>query len=144
MQATVFKCKLTAILSADAVGYSRLMNDDEMDREIDHLPQKKEIKKPKRLKTALVFLLGTITVPAAGSGWYYWQDSSSRSPVDASPENSILPPPKFRKASIAVLPFTNLSGNVEQEYFRDGVIPTVGKRIAAFHRATLGVVATVS
>lgn len=56
MQATVFKCKLTAILSADAVGYSRLMNDDEMYREIDHLSQKK--KKTQALENRSGFFAG--------------------------------------------------------------------------------------
>ena len=92
-----------------------------MDSEIGRRPQKKGIKKPTRLKTVLVFLLGTITLLAVGLGWYYWQDRNPPSPSNASPESSASPHQEFHKASIAVLPFTNLSDDVEQEYFSDGI-----------------------
>ncbi len=92
-----------------------------MDPDINHLPQKIGIKKTKRFKTLLVLLLGTIMILAVGSGYYFWQDRNSRSPANASPDSSVSPAPAFRKASIAVLPFTNLSDDVEQEYFSDGV-----------------------
>ncbi len=92
-----------------------------MNTEIDHRPLNNGIKKPKRLKAVLVLLLGTIAIVAVGSGWYFWQQKNSRLPVNVSPDSSASPHPGFRKASIAVLPFTNLSDDVEQEYFSDGV-----------------------
>jgi TolB-like protein/Tfp pilus assembly protein PilF len=39
----------------------------------------------------------------------------------AAPENSSAPPPVLDKPSIAVLAFTNMSGDAEQEYFSDGI-----------------------
>jgi adenylate cyclase len=36
--------------------------------------------------------------------------------------NDLKPPPLPDKPSIAVLPFTNMSGDAEQEYFADGVV----------------------
>ena len=92
-----------------------------MDTETDRLPKKTGIKKSKHLKAVLVFLLGTITILAVGLGWHYWQARNSRMPSNTSPESSISPPPAFHKASIAVLPFKNLSDDVEQEYFSDGI-----------------------
>jgi adenylate cyclase len=91
-----------------------------MDSETDSLQKKTEFKK-KHLKTVLIFLLGTITIWVVGLGWHYWQAKNSQTTSNISPESSVSPPPAFHKASIAVLPFKNLSDDVEQEYFSDGI-----------------------
>ena len=92
-----------------------------MDSQTDGQRNITGIAKPKRLKTVLVFLLGTITILSVGFGGYYWQERNRQTPSDTSPESSLSPPPAFHKASIAVLPFKNLSDDVEQEYFSDGI-----------------------
>ena len=92
-----------------------------MDSKTDRLRKNTAIKKTKHFKTVLIYLLGTITILAVGSGWYYWQGKNPRSPSNASPESRASPNPEFHKASIAVLPFTNLGDDVEQEYFSDGI-----------------------
>jgi len=61
---------------------------------------------------AVVFI-----IVAAGIG--YWSKYSLPQEEPASIENMAFPLPD--KPSIAVLPFTNMSGDVEQEYFADGI-----------------------
>jgi TolB-like protein len=47
-------------------------------------------------------------------------------PVDASDEKVVSsPPPSPDKPSLAVLPFNNLSGDPEQEYFADGMVEEI-------------------
>ena len=43
-----------------------------MDSKTDRLRKNSAIKKTKHFKTVLIYLLGTITILAVGSGWYYW------------------------------------------------------------------------
>jgi adenylate cyclase len=47
------------------------------------------------------------------------------SPKDTVPSNASKPPPLPDKPSIAVLPFQNMSGDPEQEYFADGIAEDV-------------------
>jgi adenylate cyclase len=73
----------------------------------------------KRWKLALA-LLALILVLAAAAGVYNFLSRSSSQPSEPVLEK--VPPIELAgKPSIAVLPFTNLSGEREQEYFSDGI-----------------------
>lgn len=56
------------------------------------------------------------------SGWRKVVASIGDLLVDAKNEPTIPTPPLPTKPSIAVLPFANLSGDAEQEYFADGMV----------------------
>ena len=75
---------------------------------------KGETRKPKRLWTAGASAILALVV--GGLAW--WQPSEPRE-EPASIERMAFPLPG--KPSIAVLPFDNLSGDTEQEYFADGI-----------------------
>ncbi|MSQ60780.1 MAG: adenylate/guanylate cyclase domain-containing protein [Betaproteobacteria bacterium] len=72
-----------------------------------------------------VAVVAAILVLATGAGeWWY----SQRPPVSSPPKitssaNASLPLPN--KPSIAVLPFVNMSGDPNQEYFADGISETI-------------------
>jgi adenylate cyclase len=65
-----------------------------------------------------------------------WDEADWR-PADASPERHIEPyPPTLAlpdKPSIAVLPFINMSGDPEQEYFTDGITEDIITELSRFH-----------
>jgi adenylate cyclase len=50
-----------------------------------------------------------------------WKWHPSATPLAAAKSNAAKPEPNGATASIAILPFTNMSGDPEQEYFSDGI-----------------------
>ena len=68
-------------------------------------------------KWALIAGAALILVGAATGAWYVFI-SSDRTTSDVATEEGF---PDANKPSIAVLPFVNMSGDPEQEYFADGI-----------------------
>src|SRR5260370_1938902 len=54
-----------------------------------------------------------------------WEDGGSANSALKMTVGVTSPPPLPDKPSIAVLPFQNLSGDLEQEYFADGVVEDI-------------------
>jgi len=76
--------------------------------------------KPKRAKKKWVFPVVIVAAIIVTSiVWYFYQNTMMPDIEPASIEKMALPLPD--KPSIAVLPFTNMSGEKEQEYFCDGL-----------------------
>jgi TolB-like protein/class 3 adenylate cyclase/Flp pilus assembly protein TadD len=62
--------------------------------------------------------VGVAALIAAGAGIAVWQESRGPSASDSERQ---LRAPQADRPSIAVLPFTNMSADPEQEYFADGI-----------------------
>jgi TolB-like protein len=69
-----------------------------------------------------------VTVPGRGYRFVGVQPGDQPSPLPHQPEHRPLPD----KPSIAVLPFINLSGDVEQEYFADGIAEDIITALGRF------------
>jgi len=81
----------------------------------------------------LVSLIGIVVVLIAGLGTYLY-NLRSRAPVQGTPVRSML----------AVLPFENLTGDPEQEYFSDGLTEEMISQLGNLDPAHLGVIARTS
>jgi adenylate cyclase len=68
----------------------------------------------------MLFLLAA-AIAVLGVGFYFWVAMHGRSLSGKPPESNTSLDPLSQSASIAVLPFKNLSGDAEQEYFSDGI-----------------------
>ena len=67
------------------------------------------------------------TIPGRGYRFTVPLGSASATPATAS---AGVPPPVPDRASLAVLPFTNLSGDPEQDYFADGMVEDIITAVA--------------
>ena len=83
--------------------------------------------KPKRLSRVWAAATGVVLVAAAG-GFALWQWTGGPEPSAAADDVLVLP----SGPSIAVLPFDNLSGNLEHEYFADGITEDIITRLAQY------------
>jgi adenylate cyclase len=68
-----------------------------------------------RLSTKASAIASTFASPRV------WKWHPGATPLAAAKSNAAKPEPNGATASIAILPFTNMSGDPEQEYFSDGI-----------------------
>ena len=72
-----------------------------------------------RLRRSVIVVTVIVLAVGAAATWYVRNKTSK---PDAASEASLTLPDK---ASIAVLPFTNMSGDTRQDYFADGITETI-------------------
>ncbi|HTF37431.1 MAG TPA: winged helix-turn-helix domain-containing protein [Blastocatellia bacterium] len=91
---------------------------------------------PKRVKSAarrlaLAFLTGVIAAALVIAGYFVWRNL-----------NKVAPP--VSRVMVAVLPFENLSGDADQDYFSDGMTEEMIAQLGRLHPQSLGVIARTS
>lgn len=84
---------------------------------VSHAPSPVMRKRPKA--SAIVLAIGLIAV--LGFGAYFWIGMHAKSLTEGPPAGKFQAQPYSQKASIAVLPFSNLNSGQEQDYFTDGI-----------------------
>ena len=83
------------------------------------LPDVQKSRPPKTLKIALVLLSALVVVVGAAAVWQFAIHMAPPPPEKVDLRKVVFAPPD--KTSIAVLPFQNMTGDPEQEYFSDGM-----------------------
>jgi|GEM_PF-2257484 len=116
-----YKRKLTAILSADVAGYSRLMGDDEA-ATVNTLKSHRKIitqkvrafngRMSRRVALAMI-LTSAIIIGGLVSYYIYLYQSGKIGP--GLMKKTVFP--QSDKSAIAILPFVNLSEDPKQQYF---------------------------
>ena len=94
------------------------------------IPQKP--KNRKRPDTGKFLLLGVGILLLAAAGLYFWANMHAGS-LTGGLTHDIAKRQLSQGASIAVLPFKNLSGDQEQEYFSDGITNDIITDLSRFH-----------
>src|SRR5947207_672848 len=105
--------RLAAILAADVAGYSRLMGKDEEGTLAALKAIRRELVDPKIAEQSLKNIARPLRVYRVRLG---------EVPATNTPAAALALPDK---PSIAVLPFQNMSGDPEQEYFADGMVEEI-------------------
>ncbi len=83
------------------------------------LPDVQKSRTPKTLKIALVCLSALVVVVGAAAVWQFALHKAPPPPEKVDLRKVVFAPPD--KTSLAVLPFQNMTGDPEQEYFSDGM-----------------------
>ena len=97
----------------------------------DAAPQPPPIRKPAAWRLASLIGIAVVLIAALGA---YLYNLRSRAPVPGPPVRSML----------AVLPFENLTGDPEQEYFSDGLTEEMISQLGNLDPSHLGVIARTS
>src|SRR5260221_422734 len=100
--------RLAAVLAADVAGYSRLMGEDEEGTLAALKAIWRELSDPKIKEHRGRLVKTALQLPPMTPG-----------------QTAATPLPLPEKPSIAVLPFQNMSGDAEQEYFVDGMVEDI-------------------
>lgn len=90
-------------------------------------------KKKKHLKTLLPYLLIFAGILTTASFFYIKTSNNDSIKANESISSDLENSNKSRGASIAVLPFKNLSSDQEQEYFSDGITNDIITDLSRFH-----------
>jgi len=114
---------------ADPVRVYRVEMEAEADRA--RVSKEAETRSGSRRRVALGAVIVLILAVAAVAIWQFHLRPSPHRAEVASDER--IGTPLLAKASIAVLPFKNLSGDPEQEYFSDGITNDIITDLSRFH-----------